>query len=209
MRAQATHNKLYKLTELCEMGFKYGADKVPCVGHCYTPFYYEYLKEYRYKFRKILEVGVGDNRMIGAIKGSIIGASIHMWRDFFPNAMIYGADKAKECIFEEDRIKTFYCNENSKESIENLVKQTGTDIDLVIDDALHHTSNQIFLFENLMPLLDKKVIYIIEDCLHTRAIRKTFPEYDNFVPRLLPNESRCINPDKYIHDGIIIFRNKT
>jgi 8-demethyl-8-alpha-L-rhamnosyltetracenomycin-C 2'-O-methyltransferase len=190
------------------MGLKYGADKVPWLGHCYTPFYYEYLKPYRYQFKKILEVGVGDNRMIHAIPGMIIGASIHMWRDFFPNAMIYGADKARECIIEDERIKTFYCDENKEESIENLVKQVGSDVDLVIDDALHHIHNQIFLFKHLMPLLKKDVIYICEDCMRTRMMVNECPGYDTFVPRLLPNESHSISPEKYIRDGIVIFKNK-
>jgi len=192
---------MYKSTELCELAMKYGADKCPNIWHMYTPFYYEYLKDKKHSIKKVLEVGVGNNRQIKYIPGAYIGASIRMWRDFFPNAMIYGADKAKESIFEDERIKTFYCDETVKEDIENLVKQTGTDIDLVIDDACHHVANQIFLLETLMPLLDKKVIYIIEDCRRTRTIRKMFPQYETFIPNLLPNEERLA------HDGIIILRN--
>ncbi len=187
---------------------KYGADKAPWLGHMYTPFYYEYLKPYRNKFKKILEIGVGNNRQVKHLKNGVVGASLRMWRDFFPNAMVYGGDVAKECIFEDERLKTYYCDETKKESIENLIKQTGSDIDLVIDDALHHIHNQMFLFEVLMPLLKKDVIYIVEDCFRTRQMRKTFPAYNSFVPRLLPNESPSLSPERYIHDGLCILTNK-
>ena len=193
---------MIKKTPLCKLAEKYGADKCPKIGHMYTPFYYEYLKDKKHTFKKILEVGVGNHRQIKLIPNGVIGASIRMWRDFFPNAMVYGADIAPECIFEDERIKTFHCDELKEEEILNLVKNTGTDIDLVVDDACHHFHNQVFLFTHLMPLLKKEVIYIVEDCRRTRMMRKMFPQYNYFIPQFPPN-------DRFkTHDGVIIFTNK-
>lgn len=189
-------------TELCKLGLKYGADKCPMIGHCYTPFYYEFLKDRKYTIKKVLEVGIGNNRQIKWIPDAVIGASIRMWRDFFPNAMVYGADIAKECFFTDERIETIYCNENSEEDIKKLVEKTGPDIDLVVDDALHHIHTQEFLFRTLMPLLNKGVTYIIEDCRRTRQVRRDFPEYNAYIPQLPLNE------DPNAHDGVIIMTYK-
>ncbi|MFA5036112.1 MAG: hypothetical protein WC479_02955 [Candidatus Izemoplasmatales bacterium] len=187
-------------TELCKLALKYGADKCPQIGHMYTPFYYEYLKDRKYTIKKVLEVGIGNKRQIKYIPGAFIGASIRMWRDFFPNAMVYGADVAKESFFKDERIETYYCDENKEEDIKKLVSNIGTDIDLVIDDACHHIASQLFLFKTLMPLLDKGVTYVIEDCRRTRQVRKTFPEYESFIPQLLPNG------DPNAHDGLVILK---
>jgi hypothetical protein len=36
------------------------------------------------------------------------GASLYVWRDFFPNAYIFGADIDKEVLFNDKRITTGY-----------------------------------------------------------------------------------------------------
>ncbi len=187
-------------TPLCELAEKYGADKCPTIGHQYTPFYYEYLKDRKYTIKKVLEVGVGNKRQIRLIPNGVIGASLKMWRDFFPNSFVYGADIAPESIIEDVRLKTYHCNEMRESDIQELIKTIGSDIDLVVDDASHHIECQLFLFKTLMPLLDKGVTYIVEDCRRTRVMKKTFPEYESFIPAFPPNEHEGIN------DGVIIFR---
>ena len=36
------------------------------------------------------------------------GASLRAWRDYFENALIYGADIDKNILFKENRINTFF-----------------------------------------------------------------------------------------------------
>jgi len=192
----------YEQTPLCKLALKYGADKCPQIGHCYTPFYYEFFKKRRQSIKKVLEIGVGNRRQKKYIPGYIIGASLRMWRDFFPNAWVYGGDIVRDSVFEDDRLSTYYCDEMNNDDILKLVEKTGTDIDIVVDDASHHMGHQIFLFETLMPLLDKSVTYIIEDCGRTRQISKMFPKYTSYHPALLPNAR------PRAHDGILIFTNK-
>jgi hypothetical protein len=190
------------MTELCEMALKYGADKCPTIGHMYTPFYYAYFSHIRQSVKKVLEVGIGNKGQARMIPGYIMGPSIRMWRDFFPNAWVYGADVAPESFFVDDRVSTYWCDETKEEDIKKLIMQIGKDIDIVVDDACHSMGNQVFLFQTLMPLLKKDVIYIIEDCRRTRQIRGLFPQYEAFIPKLQKNE------DHMCHDGILIFKNK-
>ena len=45
------------------------------------------------------------------------GASLRVWRDFFPNAKIYGGDIDKETLFIEDRISTYYVDQFENSTI--------------------------------------------------------------------------------------------
>lgn len=133
------------------MALKYGADKCPQIKHGYTPFYYDLLKERRLTIKKVLEIGAGE------------GASLRMWRDFFPNALIYAADNQDNRIFKEGRIEVIKCDQSSGQDLVNLIAKTGSDIDLVVDDGSHIPQHQVFSCLNLLPLLKKDVVYIIED----------------------------------------------
>jgi hypothetical protein len=189
-------------TELCALAMKYGADKCPQIGHCYTPFYYELLKPHQKTFKKILEFGVGNKRIFEAIPGYQIGASLRMWRDFFPNAQVYGADIASGSVFKDERLETFHCDETKEDQIKALIKKIGSDIDLFIDDCSHHVDLQMGLLRYIKPLLKKDVIYILEDCGHIRAVMHEFPQYNYFKPELIPNSRPLIN------DGVIIISDK-
>src|SRR5215212_8637538 len=99
------------ITKLCKIAYKYGTDKCPQLRHTYTPFYYQLLKNKRHKIKKVLEIGIG--RYKGIEKNETIydpglkrhyhrGASLYMWRDFLPEAQIYGADIVPETIFKDE-----------------------------------------------------------------------------------------------------------
>ena len=169
-------------TPLCEIAYKYRTDKCPQIFHTYTPVYYEMFKDK--PFKKVLELGIGTMKTMKHVDKYIIGASLKMWRDFFPNAQIYGVDYVPEVLFEEERIKTFLVDTRNEEELKELIKKTGSDIDLVIDDGPHNGLLQMQTARTLMPLLDKKVIYIIEDVISTRLIRSHLKEYDVEIIRL-------------------------
>lgn len=170
-------------TPLCELAFKYGSDKCPQISHSYTPYYYEMLKDKRESIKKVLEIGIGCPRIMNYPAHYVTGASLRMWRDFLPNAQIFGVDILPETMFTDERITTFLCDQTIKEEVENLIKKTGTDIDLFIDDGLHTATSQIILCKIAMPLLAKDVIYIIEDVGFPRTIMSALNEYDCNVPR--------------------------
>jgi hypothetical protein len=195
-------------TELCKLAYKYGTDKCPKLKHPYTPYYYEMFKDKKESIKKVLEMGVGnykDMRHVDTIYDPGLkrtyhrGASLYMWRDFFPNAHIYGADIVPEALFGDERISTFYCDETKEEDIKNLIKETGSDIDIFIDDGSHKFHEQIFLCKTIMPLLKKDVIYVIEDVTKPERVIPSLSEYDVLMPHL---------PGRTRRDRLLILRNK-
>lgn len=182
------------LTELCRLAYKYGTDKCPQLKHSYTPFYYELWKDKRNKIKKVLEIGIGHFKGMRQIEATYDpglnrqlhrGASLYMWRDFFPHAQIYGADIRPETMFEDERITTFLCDERKKEDLVRLIENTGADIDIFVDDGSHNLSDQIFACQTLMPLLKKNVIYIVEDVVWTRKLIASLEGYNCWVPQII------------------------
>jgi hypothetical protein len=191
------------MTELCELAQKYGSDKCPQIRHHYTPFYYNFFKDKRLSIKKVLEIGTGwENTMRHSGDSYQTGAGIRMWRDFFPNAMVYGIDIAPQALFEDERIKTFMVDETDKQSLLRVMAQIGSfDIDLVIDDGDHRHRIQRQVCEDIMPVLKSDVIYIIEDCFRCTTISKELGRsgYQCSVPEL-PGQTR--------HEKLIIVKNK-
>jgi len=147
------------MTQLCELAYKYKTDKCKRIKHPYTQFYYDLLNGSNIK--KVLELGIGD------------GGSLRMWRDFFPNADIYGIDIKKKSIGGK-RIKTYICDEIKEKDLLRVIKRIGADIDLFIDDASHKVEDQIATCKILRPIL-KKAIYIIEDVSYPQKLQDGLP----------------------------------
>lgn len=172
------------LTPLCKIAFKYGTDKCPQITHSYTPYYYKLFKNVRHKVKKLLEMGIGDPKTMKHCPNYTTGASLYMWRDFFPNAQIYGADIKPENIFEDERIKTFICNERIRPELTKLIKSTGSDIDIFIDDGSHLPSDQIRMAQVILPIIDKEVLYIIEDVRNPEIFFEPLKTYNIKVSNL-------------------------
>jgi len=175
------------MTQLCDIGFKYGTDKCPQIRHTYTPFYYELFKDKRNKVKKVFEMGIGCPENMSKFNNEYkTGASLYMWREFFPHAKIYGADILPQAQIKASRIKTFICDELNKDDLKAVIKKVGSDIDLFIDDALHDVASQVFLCKNMMPLLQRKVIYVIEDVFTASTVMAQLKEYKCEAPKLKP-----------------------
>jgi hypothetical protein len=191
------------MTLLCELAYKYCTDKgvgKATIGHSYTPFYYELLKDKRETIKKVLELGTGTPDTM-RIEGYKVGGGLRMWRDFFPNAQIYGADIRPDSVFKEDRIESFLCDLSKRDNLLELIDKTGTDIDLLVDDASHLVDQQILAVLTLMPLLKKDVIYVIEDIIFLQPIRRAVGSYYNIYEPTFPN------PRSH-DDRLIILSNK-
>lgn len=96
------------------------------------------------------------------------GASLRMWRDYFPNAQIIGCDIVKSVLFnDEDRIHTFFCDQSLKSSLENLMRNVQSIAqypDVIIDDGSHMELHQRISFRLLWDYVRPNGgIYIIED----------------------------------------------
>ncbi len=134
-----------------------------CYPHIYSKFYNDLFFEKRKNIKLVFECGIGDKT---SRKRFLPGASLRVWRDYFPNAKIYGADIKKNLIFQTRNIKTLQIDQMSKKSISNFwTKIKKKNFDLIIDDGLHSFHANKILFENSFKYLKKDGIYIIEDIL--------------------------------------------
>lgn len=161
------------IAALCD---QYGSDKgtltseghpYPWPAHTYADHYYQLFAHTRNSFLKVFECGLGTNNPSLAssmgIKGKP-GASLRMWRDFFPNAMVYGADIDRDILFTEERIKTFYVDQLNSITIKELWQSIGeTNFDLIVDDGLHTFEAGSTLFTHSIDYLSLSGVYIIED----------------------------------------------
>jgi len=154
------------MDELTELAIKYNTDKWG--KHTYTPYYYDVFKDRKHIIKKVLEIGTAE------------GASLLMWRDFFPNATIYGAEIDPERVKlmdGQERIKVFQCDQTKEQDLMNVLAKVGEDVDIVIDDGSHVLEDQVFSCKTLMPHLQKHVIYIIEDIQYWYTASKRLAEY--------------------------------
>jgi hypothetical protein len=136
---------------LSELARKYGTDKLP---HGFTGFYDQHLAQTRESTRKILEIGIFG------------GASLQMWRDYFPNAVIHGLDIRLPPRPLGDRIVLHEGDQTDRSRLAALVAECGWDFDLIIDDGGHTMDQQQIALGALFPVLRPGGTFIMED-LHT------------------------------------------
>lgn len=136
-------------------------------AHTYTHFYERLFAHRRHEVKSVFECGIGTNNPeLDSTMGmdGRPGASLRMWRDYFPNARIVGADIDKNILFNDDRILTYYVNQTDKESIAEMLSSIESpNFNLIIDDGLHTFDAGSTLFEGLIHCLSDDGLYVIED----------------------------------------------
>ena len=124
-------------TELKDRLDRHGSDKAN--KHNYHLLYSQILRR-PIDVKGIFEIGLGTNNtdvLSNMGEGGKPGASLRAFRDFCPNAQIFGADIDTRILFEETRIKTFFVDQTNYDSFKELRKAIPNSLDLVIDDGLH------------------------------------------------------------------------
>ena len=154
-----THLCLQEFTELCHLGKKYCVDKSPFLGsHNYTYQYHAILNDVRNNVNKVLDLGVG-NVMQTVTTSYKSGGNLRMWRDYFPNAIVYGYNIPNS---EDERISIVHYNQSDITSLHTLSMIMGT-IDIIFDDGLHGDEHIIVSFNALWKCLNQNGFYIIDD----------------------------------------------
>lgn len=154
---------------LKELANKYKTDKVSY----FAAQYEREFKDIQGDTKKVMEIGV------------LKGASILMWHDFFPNAIIYGLDINIDvpCLADLERVRLFRVDQSSRtelESFRKAVLQEDSDkkklnqFDIILDDGSHFMKDQQQTFGIFFPLVRPGGCYVIED-LHTSVYNK-FPQ---------------------------------
>ena len=161
-------------SELCEIGKKYDTDKssqrtnVTHYRHChpYTLFYDSLFKNRRNESLQLAELGI------------LYGGSLLMWKDYFPNATIYGfeyndklIDKFKKNC-DNDRITLAKIDVKHADSIIHACKTMNVRYDIIIEDTTHKFEDQIRVIEHVYPYLKPGGILIIEDIFKSTDVNE-------------------------------------
>ena len=153
--------------------------------------YFEDFKNDRFNF---LEIGVLD------------GSSVKTWKNYFPNAHIYGIDIDPRCkAFEESNIVIEIGSQDSQETINNIVKKTDNGkFRIIMDDGSHINKLTIKSFELLYDRLEPGGMYIFEDMICTYSdARSNWPgmSYNNLEDKdIFVNDRTTFNT--FINDII-------
>ena len=132
-------------------------------GWGYSPHYYNLLNPIRYDVQKVLEVGICGYR---DIPNNVVGASLWVWHDFFPNAHIYGIDNDSKFIFQEKRIHTARADAYHYGELVKAMMGMGLydqSLDFIVDDAVHDPKEQLALLHYRWPYLKIGGVYAMED----------------------------------------------
>lgn len=135
---------------LDEIGLRFGTDK-SSQFHNYLNFYDSFMAPMREAPITLLEIGV------------FRGASLHMWREYFPNAKIVGVDiqpNAKQ--FESERVHVELADQSNLQHLAELSVKHGP-FDIVIEDGSHMWEHQITTLRALFPFVKNGGYYVVED----------------------------------------------
>lgn len=157
----------HNVTELCHMMKKNDVDKGLGL-HNYSTFYEYLFSSLRHSRFNFLEIGYKK-----------YGVSLSAWRQYFTNARVLYADHANPS--ENTSIRVF--DQRSMEDINRLMKEIGA-MDIIIDDAIHKFSENLFLIQHLFKYLNDGGVYIVEDL--TDATKQSFLNYKQELLEQLP-----------------------
>jgi hypothetical protein len=138
---------------LDELALAHGTDK-GSDRHGFAAIYDRFLEPWRDLPITMLEIGVLE------------GASVRMWRDYFPAATIYGIDVAESSLEHGgDRVEIYIGDQTDQSFLDEVVAAAGS-FDLIVDDGGHRPEQQLTTLLHVWPNVKPGGLYAIED-LHT------------------------------------------
>ena len=138
------------------------------IGHTYGKSYQDIFDNFN-KDAEINFMEIGIQR----------GGSVMAWREYFPNANIYGIDIINVILPEYKRDDVTYIFKDINDS---SVKEELKDVefDIIIDDGSHRLWDILPTVQNYLPQLRKGGFMVIEDCLnpeqYLQEVKKIVPE---------------------------------
>lgn len=159
---------------LTELANRHGSDKgtegpsANWGAHNYADVYEAYLEPLRERPIRLLEIGLGVSgervhaRIVHGRNSG--GASLKMWRDYFPRGEIYGID-INECRYLDcDRVSTFVADQGDLDDLRSFTEATGgIDFDVIVDDGSHRPDHQQVSLGYFLDFLKPGGLYFIED----------------------------------------------
>ncbi len=145
----------YRGMGLTALAQEFGSDKWGV--HRYTPHYQRHFAPLRDREMLVLELGIG-----GYAREQQGGASLRMWKWFFPRAQVVGVDIQDKSFVDEPRVHSFKGSQTDRGLMRRIVKRFGPPT-IVIDDGSHRPPHVIKSFGILFPMLADGGLYAIED----------------------------------------------
>ncbi|HEY5821727.1 MAG TPA: hypothetical protein VIT20_07115 [Propionibacteriaceae bacterium] len=125
--------------------------------HRYTPHYQRHLRHLKKQTFTLFEIGIGGYSRAG--EG---GASLRMWKAYFPKAQLLGLDIEDKSFVDEERIRSFQGSQVDATLLAEIVAG-AENLQVIIDDGSHVSAHIVETFAILFPLLPEGGIYVIED----------------------------------------------
>lgn len=154
-RLQYVVSRLFFGSDLRALANLYGTDKWGF--HRYALHYEAHFAPLRRRKIVLLEIGIG-----GYGDPESGGASLRMWRTYFPRGRIFGIDIHDKSPHDETRIKTFRGSQDDEVFLDHVAREIGKP-DIIIDDGSHICNHAIKLFMYLFPKMKDGGIYVVED----------------------------------------------
>jgi hypothetical protein len=140
---------------LVSLARHFGTDKWG--PHRYASHYEHHFKPFKNDKFTLLEIGIG-----GYAREKQGGASLRMWKAFFPNAEIIGLDVEDKSFVVEPRISAYQGSQTNVPLLRTIVSD-AENLRIVVDDGSHRSDHIRTTFEALFPLLPSGGLYAIED----------------------------------------------
>lgn len=158
---------------LDEIASKYNTDK-GSLFHNYTEKYERYFSPLRNEKIRILEIGIQN------------GYSLKTWKEYFPNAEIFGIDIVDCSHMNEDRVKTLLGSQTDVNFLKMVNEKYGP-FDIIIDDGSHYSTDMTISFDVLFPLLKLDGLYVVEDlhCIYWPQFRDGGKSFRKRLSRLI------------------------
>lgn len=146
---------------LHELGIHHHTDKA--VYHLFTVIYDTWFSKLRDEQIRLLEIGV------------LLGGSLRMWEEYFPNAELHGADIDDRSECATSRIRIHQTDQTKSDQLQLLPR----DCHIIVDDGGHTMLQQQL---TLTTLFDSHLLpggtYILED-LHTSDVEH-YPKWAGY-----------------------------
>ncbi|CAL9406093.1 hypothetical protein [Streptomyces sp. enrichment culture] len=160
LAARATNVVLHATTNetppLDRLALRYESDKWGGV-HWFTGHYDRHLRPLRDQAVRILEIGIGgyDDLLPS-------GASLKMWKRYFPRGLVFGVDIFDKSACDQPRVKTLRGRQDDPEFMRRVAEEHGP-FDVIIDDGSHINAHMRTSFSVMFPHLRNGGFYVIED----------------------------------------------
>jgi hypothetical protein len=147
------------------------------------------------KITSFLEIGIGtlqpeiESTFVGNARlfpDYKPGNSLRAYREFFPDAKIYGIDVAEDCRLEEERLKTFIFDSTDSTKCREYLGSMS--FDAIIDDGLHTAHGQLKTLKNLFNRVAFDGFYIVEDLGGGGDSMNMFVELREEVEKIITSE---------------------